>query len=198
MWAETSIRQQIEQWDTDWFVTLNTLGSSAWDGFWIFMSEKLYQIPLYIVLLYILFTLYSKKQIGVILLLTALLITCTDQTSNIFKNVLFLRPRPCPLEYLQEVGRIIAERCGRHGFFSAHAASSMAIAIFVGHLLQSKSRLWMYGLIIWSLVVSYSRIYLGVHYPLDILTGWFFGVLFGLGFFLIFQRISHTYLEKLI
>lgn len=197
MQAETSLGYQIEQWDTDWFIRLNTLGSSAWDGFWIFMSEKLYQIPLYILLLYLLTTLYSKKQIGIILILTALLITCTDQTSNLFKNVLFLRPRPCQLEYLQEVGRMIAERCGRHGFFSAHAASSMAVAIFVGHLLKSRSTFWMYGLLVWSLVVSYSRIYLGVHYPLDILTGWLFGVLFGLGFYWLFTYISGKYSEKL-
>ena len=79
--------------------------------------------------------------------------------------------------------RFVADGCGRYGYFSAHAASSMAAAVFLGLLLKPYYKALPFLLLLWASVVAYSRIYLGVHYPLDIITGMFFGAWIGLAVF---------------
>jgi len=163
--------EELVQLDKEIFLFLNNLGTSSWDGFWLFMTEKLYQAPLFLIVLY-----FFYKYFGV-----AVVITVSDQLSNLFKNVLFMRPRPCRAEGVAEFTRFVAERCGRHGYFSAHASTSMAIAFFVGLTLQKKLKYIFPILVIWSITFSYSRIYLGVHYPGDIITGMAIGILLGFG-----------------
>ncbi|WP_461304150.1 phosphatase PAP2 family protein [Aureisphaera sp.] len=119
----------------------------------------------------------------IILVSIALMITATDQLANLFKYVLFKRPRPCRVEDLREAMRFVADGCGRYGYFSAHAASSMAAAVFLGLLLKKQWKYWPFVLLFWAVVVAYSRIYIGVHYPLDIITGMFFGGCLGWVFF---------------
>src|SRR5699024_955712 len=146
------------------------------------ITNKWTSIPLYLILIYILYNRMSLNNFITILILTALLITCTDQTANIFKDN-FQRLRPCklPLE-----DRSIAN-CGMFGFFSAHAASSMALAVFLGNILKNHYKLIFRGLLFWSLLLGYSRIYVGVHYPGDVLIGFFFGACFGFIFSQIHQ-----------
>jgi len=108
----------------------------------------------------------------------ALMITATDQLANLFKHG-FERPRPCQVADLQNTIRFIAKRCGRYGYFSAHAASSMAAAVFIGLLLKKFYRYLPFILLLWMVFIAYSRIYLGVHYPLDVITGMFFGSIIG-------------------
>ena len=155
--------EELIQLDKDLFLYLNNLGTPIWDGFWLFMTEKLYQIPLYLVLLYFFYKYFGIRGTIITLLIVAALITASDQLSNLFKNVLFMRPRPCHMRDQGEILRFIAERCGRHGYFSAHAASSMALAFFTGLALQKRLKYIFPFMVIWSVVVSYSRIYVGVH-----------------------------------
>ena len=108
-------------------------------------------------------------------LLIVFMITFTDQICNAFKHG-FKRFRPCRQEGVMEQMRFIAKRCGRYGFFSAHAASSMAAAVFSGLLLRPYYKKLIFILLLWSATVAYSRIYVGVHYPLDILVGAMLGV----------------------
>jgi len=164
-----------------------------WDGFWLFMTEKFYQIPLYVVLLYFFYKYFGVKGTLITLVLVAALITASDQLSNLFKNVLFMRPRPCRPNGLGDLTRFIAERCGRHGYFSAHAASSMALAFFTGLALQKKLKYIFPFMVIWSIVVSYSRIYIGVHYPGDIITGMVIGMLLGLGAYKLLKFLVEKY-----
>ncbi len=173
--------EELIQLDKDLFLYLNNLGNSSWDWFWLFMTEKLYQIPLYALLLFFFYKYFGLKGTLVTLVIVALLITATDQLSNLFKNVLFMRPRPCRADGVSDYTRFIAERCGRHGYFSAHAASSMAIAFFTGLALQKWLKYIFPFMVVWSIVVSYSRIYVGVHYPGDIITGMAIGILLGFG-----------------
>ena len=172
---------ELLRYDTELFLFLNNLGSEPWDGLWLIITEKWSSVPLYILLLVLVYRKLGIKGTIIILIIAALMITATDQLANLFKYVLFQRPRPCRVESLQESMRLIADGCGRYGYFSAHAASSMAVAVFLGLLLRDKFKYLPFLLLFWAVLLGYSRIYLGVHYPLDIITGMFFGSLIGWG-----------------
>lgn len=177
---------QLLEYDTELFLFLNNLGNTSWDGFWRFVTEKWSSIPLYAVLLYLVYKHYGLKGMLVIVVSVALMITATDQLANLFKYGI-KRPRPCQVAELKETMRYVADGCGRYGYFSAHAASSMAAAVFLGLSLQKWYKYLPFLLLIWAIMTGYSRIYLGVHYPLDVITGMAIGGLLGWGFYLLQQ-----------
>lgn len=170
--------EQLLNYDHDLFLYLNSLGNESWDGFWLFITNKLYAAPLYAVLVFLIYKKYGLKGMLITVLVVAAMIACTDQLANLFKYGLE-RPRPCRVTDWKEIMRFIAPRCGRYGYFSGHAANSMAAAVFAGLALQSKYRYLIFLLLFWSALVGYSRIYLGVHYPGDVLTGWVVGAILG-------------------
>lgn len=184
--------EQLVELDQELFLFLNNLGSSPWDPFWNFVTNKFSSIPFYALLLYLIFKSLGPKKAFLTLVLIAALITCTDQLANFFKHAIE-RPRPCRQEGVMEMARFVAVRCGRFGYFSAHAASSAAVLVFVGLILRKFWRGIVGVLIAWALLVSYSRIYVGVHYPGDILTGWFFGILLALLFYKLFKFLLRKY-----
>lgn len=184
--------EQIIEADSELYLFLNGLGNSTWDPFWLFITNKWAAIPLYALLLYFIFKTYGLKGTLVSLVLITLLITCTDQLANVFKHG-FERPRPCRQEGVMEFARFIAERCGRFGYFSAHASSSFGLAIFVGLILKKTYSKLILFLIFWAVLVSYSRIYVGVHYPLDVLTGMLIGSIIGYLFYRLHQFLFQKY-----
>lgn len=182
--------EQLLKYDTELFLFLNNLGSEHWDLLWQIITNKLTFIPLYAVMLYLVYKNYGLKGMFIIIFLAVLMIIFTDQLANLFKHG-FKRPRPCQVESLQSVMRHVVENCGRYGYFSGHAVNSMATAVFLGLLLKDKFKNLQFILLFWASIVGYSRIYVGVHYPLDVLTGMFFGGIIGWIFYrlqLILQR----------
>lgn len=181
--------EQLLQLDEQLFVFLNSMGSERWDGFWLLITNKLTWIPLYALLLYLVFKNLGLKNMLIVMVLVGVMITFTDQLANLFKHG-FERPRPCREEHLSELIRYIAPRCGRFGYFSAHAGSSMALAVFLGLLLKSSYRYLVFLMLFWAAIVGYSRIYVGVHYPLDTFTGMIIGAAVGYGFYKIALRFK--------
>lgn len=171
--------EQLVAWDKKAFLYLNSLGSETWDGFWLAMTDKWTAIPLYLLLLYLVFRKFGFKGTLLLLLAVALLITTTDQLSNFFKYGT-TRLRPCHQEEIIAQMRLVKSYCGgKFSFFSAHAANSVGVAAFFSFLFR-RSYTWLPILLLsWGLLVAYSRIYLGVHFPLDVITGAGVGVLFG-------------------
>src|SRR5690554_1968653 len=178
---------QLLHYDTELFLFLNNLGSEPWDNLWLFITHKLSSIPLYGLLLFLVYRNYGLKGALVIVVCVALMITATDQIASLFKYGI-KRPRPCQVGDLKETMRFVADGCGRFGYFSAHAASSMAAAVFLGLSLQTRYRYLPFILLIWAILTGYSRIYLGVHYPLDVISGMAFGGLTGWLFYLLQRK----------
>ena len=158
------------------FLFLNNLGSDEFDWFWLFITDKRQTIFFFLIVTTLLFRKFNWRKIIFLYLTIAILITMSDQTSNWFKDY-FLRLRPCHEESIKSLLRLVKSSCGgKYGFFSAHASNTFALSIFLINLFSKEIKL-IYFLIIYSLFVAYSRIYLGVHYPLDVLFG------IGVGFF---------------
>ena len=171
--------EQLLQYDKDLFLFLNGMGTPGWDGFWMFMTKTRNSFPLYALLLYLPYKNFGWKKTGIILVAVALMITCTDQLSNFFKYGIG-RLRPCYDPEIGEAMRLVKGYCGgKFGYFSAHAANSFAPAIFFTVLFHGKVKYLGIVLLIWAGIVAYSRIYIGVHFPLDVFTGALIGVLFG-------------------
>lgn len=183
---------RVLEYDHELFLYLNNLGNESWDFLWLIITNKLYAAPLYALLIYFMYKKFGLKGTVISVLVVAAMITCTDQLANIFKHG-FERSRPCKVELWKETMRFVAERCGRYGYFSAHAASTMAAAVFAGLALKSHYRNLIFVLLFWSSLVGYSRVYLGVHYPGDVITGWVIGGFLGWLFFKVFRYFIQRY-----
>lgn len=173
---------QLIEYDKDLFLFLNNLGSETWDGFWLVITNKITFFPLYALLLYVIYRKFGLKTLLLLVFVIAAMITITDQGTNLFKDG-FQRLRPCGDDSIKDLLRFIAPRCGKYGFFSGHSSNSMAAAVFGGLLLKPYYKKLIYILLLWSFMVAYSRIYVGVHFPLDIICGMFYGFIVGFGFF---------------
>ena len=187
--------EEILKLDSKLFLFLNNLGTTKFDAFWLSLSKIEANIVMYLFLIFLFFHIKKLRPkflyIFYLLFVIALMITITDQGANFFKDS-FQRLRPCYNESIIDSLRLVKENCGgKYGFFSAHASNSFSLAIFFGLLFKNRIRYMIIITIVYASLISYSRIYLGVHFPIDIIVGSSFGIFVG------FIMYSFVYLKFL-
>lgn len=170
------------------FFVINGLHNQFFDRVMWWISGKYTWIPFYLIILGILIYRFRIKAL-IYILFIIVLITASDQGSvHLFKNV-FERLRPSHNPDLQNMVHLVnGYRGGKFGFISSHAANSFALVSFLAPVIKKK---WFILLLfLWAILICYSRIYLGVHYPFDIIVGGAFGGILGYGFFKIHQFLT--------
>lgn len=163
--------------DTSIFLYFNGMHSEYWDYFMTMYSDRFIWIPFYASFLYVMIRNFNWKVTLTCLALIVLIITICDQTASTLLKPMVARMRPSnldnPISPLVHVA--FNYRGGRFGFPSSHAANAWSMAFFAMYLVR-RSKLTIF-LVIWATLMSYSRIYLGVHYPGDLMVGAFIGFL---------------------
>jgi len=182
-----------EYLDQQLFLFLNSANSPFWDKVMSFMSLVVVWIPLYVAIMIYLGIRY-KRRFWILFLFIILAVVLSDQISVFIKNTVD-RPRPCHESTLQGLVHMVNGRCGgMFGFVSSHAANSFNVAIL--SLMLIKRRWFTVCIITWASAVSYSRIYLGVHYPGDVLCGAILGALIGWGVYKLYKVTNKRILRN--
>jgi undecaprenyl-diphosphatase len=171
----------LQKIDEYLFRIINSAGWEAMDELMILISSKWFWIPLYIYILYLIYKRFSDQFIKILLVLGLLIFLADFGSVHLFKEV-FERARPC--HFLEGI-RVVDGCGGPFGFISSHSSNSFAIAFFMALLFRN---FWGFAwLFSWAVVIGFSRIYLGVHYPFDILGGMFWGLFVSLLVYYIYK-----------
>ena len=170
----------ILELDRELFLYLNTWGSESYDFIWLYITQIINAVPLFLFLFtFIVLKLDTKqafKIIGTTLLLLVIAYMLTELTKITFQR---LRPLNEPL-LEGKVRRLIEAR--NYSFFSGHSAVSFAISSYLVLMLKERFP-WILLLWLWAILFSYSRIYTGAHYPLDVIVGVTVGAILALYYF---------------
>ncbi len=185
--------EKLKQLDQDLLLAINSRHTSFFDSFFYTISDKMVWIPFYLLLLFLVIRNYKSKS-WLILLLTAVLILVSDQfASGLIKNF-FMRYRPSHNLFIGSKLHLVNGYCGgQYGFISSHASNTFALATFIGLLFKEKWPRFSIALIVWACIVSFSRIYLGVHYPADVIGGGLAGLIFGCIFYNLYFAIDKKF-----
>src|SRR5690554_3905952 len=183
--------EQLIEWDKDIFLFLNAKHSAFLDIFMWVVSSKEIWVPSILAFLYVIFK-DKRKEIFLIIFHVFLLILISDQISSSIFKPLVERLRPSREPSLEGLVHIVNNyKGGKYGFLSSHSANAFSFALFSSLLF--KHRFYTFVIFIWAALNSYSRIYLGVHYPLDIIAGMFLGLSVALGMYYLYKYIKKMY-----
>ncbi|MCK0147391.1 phosphatase PAP2 family protein [Arenibacter sp. F26102] len=176
-------------WDRDTFIYLNSLGIEDYDVFWSYVTNFATWIPLFVLFVVLIFRAYPKREafwvLGTVLLTLALVAVLTGVTKE-----WVARLRPNNTEEINTLIRILKSPDG-YSFFSGHSSSSFSITTSIFLFLRNRFK-WSWLFFIWPLLFAMSRIYVGVHYPLDLLVGAAVGILFAFLFYSLYHKVGMT------
>lgn len=183
---------EILQWDRETLIYLNSLGIEKYDLFWLIVTNIYTWIPLFLFFFILIFWKYTKKEaIYVTLTVIGLIIfilVATDLTKDFFGRL-----RPNNNTEINSIIRIL-KNPPSFSFFSGHAASSFSITTIIVLFLRRKVK-WSWVFYLWPLLFALSRIYVGVHYPIDIIVGAVIGAISAVVFYSIYTRLIRPYLR---
>jgi len=171
--------QYLKSIDTNLFLFLNGCHNSFFDPIMFWLSHKLVWIPMYLLIIFLITRRYKMQGLIMLLFIIITIALCDQTASGLLKNtVQRLRPSHDPaimnLVHLSKAGP-----GGLYGYASSHAANVFGLATFLFFVLDQKFRILKYWMLGWAFLVAYSRIYNGVHYPGDVITGIAIGIVFG-------------------
>ena len=185
----------LKEADYQLFKLINGNHDAVLDFLMYWISDKWIWIPLYIWLLYVLIK-YLGKRVIYFAVLVALLIAATDQIS-VWVKFYFQRLRPCHDPVLADSLHLVNGYCGgQYGFFSSHASNTMALVVLMSVILPSRYKWLKIELLAYLLLVGYSRIYLGAHFPGDIVAGWIFGAAAALAGGFVWKMLNRKEVRK--
>lgn len=187
--------EKIVNLDKQLLVFLNGLGSARFDFLWLFLTKQSNWVPFFIFLIYLVYQKLGAKQTLLIVLFVAVLITINNEITELFKRT-FERSRPCNDIGLKDVIRNI-KPSNTFSFFSGHASNTMAVFLFL-YLIFKKHYKYFWLVILWPLVFAYSRIYLGLHFPSDILAGYACGLIMGFLTYKVYLFVQKKYFTTII
>ncbi|MBL8002719.1 MAG: phosphatase PAP2 family protein [Flavobacteriales bacterium] len=172
------------------FLAVNGAGSPALDPVMLAVSDLRMWVPLYLGFLVLVKLRWGWKGLWIAVPVIALMVLCSDTGSVLlFKNTV-LRLRPCHEAALAGLVHLVPDGCGgRYGFVSSHAANHFAIAALMAGMLQRRPRWAALALFAWAGLIAYSRVYLGVHYPADVIVGGLYGTFIGTMAFVLFRSM---------
>lgn len=186
--------ETIKALDESLFLFLNAQHNSFFDPvMWLF-STKLFWGPLYVWFLYLLFKRYPKHY-WTVLVAIVLMIVISDQLCNLSKdNIMRLRPSQEP--HLESMVHILnGYRGGMYGFYSGHSSNAFAVSLFIIMAVAGKRKFLIPVALTFAILTAYSRVYLGVHYPGDIMVGAIIGALLGTGIAFAHDKMRNRYIR---
>lgn len=184
--------QNILEIDKDLFLYLNSLHNSFWDTIMLMVTRKETWIPFFAIILFYIIKNYKIKALPIVVFM-ALAILLSDQLSVLLKDNI-QRFRPVHEPVIGPLVHNVLRKGSLYGFVSSHAANGFAVFAFTTSIF--KNRNYWFLLLFWAILFSYSRIYSGVHYPLDILGGAVLGWIIGIGCFKLLTIIENRYFNE--
>jgi len=189
--------EYLNSTDTQFFLFLNSIHNTFFDHVMYWFSDKLIWIPMYLLIAFFIVKHYRMNGVVMLLFVGLVIVLCDQTASHLIKNaVMRLRPSHEP-DLVGMVHLSKAGAGGMYGFVSSHAANAFGFATFLNYTLDKRFKLLKYWLFIWAVLVSYSRIYNGVHYPGDVMVAVFLGMIIGWGMSKLYQYIEFKYLAKI-
>lgn len=184
----------LEQLDQKAFLLLNSINSPFFDTLMFAISGKMIWIPLYIGILWWMSRIYGRK-FPIVVIFIIIAVVLADQVSvQVFKNT-FQRLRPCHEPAIKDMVHLVNNKCGGlYGFVSSHASNSFNVAVL--SLLLIRQKWYTIAILSWAAIIGYSRIYLGVHYPGDVICGALVGSLIGYSIVKLYYLTDKRVLSK--
>lgn len=185
--------ETLIHWDEKLFLFLNGLHADWLDPIMRFITGRNEWIPLYLLIIILIIRQLGWRSVFM-LLGFGLLITLADQSASGFFKPFFERLRPCHNPEIEHLVHTIKRCGGQYGFASSHASNTFALGTFLFLVYRN---MWSKLMLVWAAVVSYSRIYAGVHYPGDILMGAILGVLSAFIVYWLYRKFFYKDLQKI-